>query len=72
GLWGFVNKASLALAAGLVLPALDFAGYEPSGANGPEALAALTLAYAGAPLALKALALVALARTPDPEKEAAS
>lgn len=71
GLWGFVNKASLALAAGLVLPALDFAGYEPSGANGPEALAALTLAYAGAPLALKALALVALARTPDPEKEAA-
>jgi len=72
GLWGFVNKASLALAAGLALPALDLAGYEPDGANGPEALAALTLAYAGAPLALKALALAALALSPDPEQEAES
>lgn len=71
-LWGFVNKASLALAAGLALPALDAFGYAPGGVNAPTALAALTFAYAGAPCLLKAIALAALALTPNLEKEVLS
>jgi len=70
GAWGFVNKASFALAAGLALPALDYFGYAPGGANPPEALAALTFAYAAAPCGLKALALAALAISPNLEGEA--
>ena len=60
GLWGFVNKAALALAAGLALPALDAAGFVPGQANDASALTALTIAYAAAPCVLKALALLAL------------
>ncbi len=52
GLWGFVNKFSLALAAGLALPVLDAAGFVPGDQNPPEALAVLSLAYAGIPCAL--------------------
>jgi len=61
GLWGFVNKAGLALAAGLALPALDAFGFTPGEQNNPEALFALSIAYAGAPCALKLLAITALA-----------
>lgn len=60
GLWGFVNKASLALAAGLALPALDRFGFNPGGQNDAAALFALSIAYAGAPSALKLLAIAAL------------
>lgn len=70
GLWGFVNKFSLALAAGLALPALDAAGFVPGGSNTPEALWALSLAYAGAPCVLKALAALILLFTPVHEAPA--
>jgi GPH family glycoside/pentoside/hexuronide:cation symporter len=68
GLWGFLNKASLALAAGTALPALAAAGFNPGGStNGPDALFALTIAYAAIPCALKALAVFTLVLTPITE-----
>ncbi len=63
GLWGFVNKASLALAAGLALPVLGAAGFAPGTSNPPAALEVLSLAYAGVPCALKAIAAIALILT---------
>lgn len=69
GLWGFVNKAGLALAAGLALPVLDLAGFAPGIANSASALAVLSAAYAGIPCLLKLIALAALALTPNPEPE---
>jgi glycoside/pentoside/hexuronide:cation symporter, GPH family len=62
GLWSFVSKLSLALAAAVLLPALQAAGFAPSAANDDAALWALTLAYAGLPCALKLIALAYLAR----------
>ncbi len=62
GLWSFVSKLSLALAAATLLPALQWAGFTPSAPNGEPALWALTLAYAGLPCALKLIALAMLAR----------
>lgn len=62
GLWSFVNKATLAIAAIALLPVLDAAGFVSGGVNEPEALRVLTLLYAGLPLALKAIALLLLAR----------
>ena len=53
GIWNFVAKLNLALAAGLALPLLALLGYEPGGGEG---LAALTYAYALLPLGFKALA----------------
>ena len=68
GLWGFVNKFSLALAAGLALPALGAAGFAPGAVNTPEALGTLSLAYAGVPCALKAIAALILLITPIQER----
>ncbi len=70
GLWSFVSKLSLALAAATLLPALQWAGFTPSAANAEPALWALSLAYAGLPCALKLIALAMLARmslSPKPE-----
>jgi len=53
GVWNFIAKLNLALAAGLVLPLLGAAGYLPGSGAG---LSQLTLAYALLPLAFKALA----------------
>lgn len=53
GVWNFVAKLNLALAAGLALPMLGLLGYVPGSAAG---LPALTFAYALLPLAFKALA----------------
>ncbi|MEM9794954.1 MAG: MFS transporter [Pseudomonadota bacterium] len=67
GLWSFVNKATLALAAIALFPLLDAAGFVSGAESNPaDALLLLTALYAGLPLALKALALVLLART-DPK-----
>jgi Na+/melibiose symporter-like transporter len=52
GIWNFVNKLNLALAAGIALPALALLGYTP-GARDEGALAALSFAYAALPCALK-------------------
>ena len=62
GLWSFVSKLSLALAAAVLLPALQGAGFTPTAPNTDAALWSLTLAYAGLPCALKLLALAYLAR----------
>jgi GPH family glycoside/pentoside/hexuronide:cation symporter len=72
GLWSFVSKLSLALAALLILPALDAAGFESGAVNPPEALWTLTLIYAALPCVLKVIAilLLAMTRLPGPTKEA--
>lgn len=56
GVWNFVAKLNLALAAGLALPLLGQLGYAPGSANDQGGLAALTFAYALLPLAFKTLA----------------
>ena len=55
------TKLNLALAAGLALPALQWAGYTP-GSRDADALWSLSLAYAALPCGLKLLALGALWR----------
>lgn len=64
GLWSFVSKLSLALAALTILPALQAAGFQPGATNTEPALKMLTLIYAGLPCVLKVTAIVLLARTP--------
>lgn len=63
GLWSFVSKLSLALAAATLLPALQAAGFAPGAQNPPSALVALSLIYAALPCVLKLIALTLLART---------
>lgn len=61
GWWTFAGKMNLALAAGMALPLLDLAGYQP-GARDPAALQALAWAYALLPCILKLGAAAALQR----------
>lgn len=65
GLWSFVSKFTLALAAVILLPALEKAGYV-SGAPTPapeKAVDLLRLLYAGVPCVLKLAAIFLLWRT---------
>ena len=64
GLWAFVTKFSLALAAATLLPLLDSAGFVPGGDSPQSALVLLTLLYALVPCLLKALAIALLLATP--------
>lgn len=57
GFWNFAGKASLALAAGLVLPLLSWAGFEVDAPKTEEALTTLAFLYAIVPCILKLLAL---------------
>ncbi len=57
GLWHFTNKLTLALAAGLALPLLAWAGYVPSGGS---SITVLSLAYAAIPCLIKLGALAVL------------
>lgn len=59
GVWNFVAKLNLALAAGLALPLLALLGYTP---GTPEGLSALSFAYALLPLLFKVLAAALLWR----------
>lgn len=60
--WGFVAKATLAMAALVVLPLLQWSGF--SGPDSPpQALAVLGLVYAGLPCLLKLAAMSLLAAT---------
>lgn len=63
GLWNFVSKLSLALAALTILPALQAAGFQLGAQNTESALVTLTLIYAGLPCVLKLTAIALLART---------
>lgn len=67
GLWAFVSKLSLALAAVVLLPLLDLAGFVPGTSNGAAALAMLSLLYAILPCILKVFALGLLFLTDVPE-----
>lgn len=68
GLWSFVSKLSLAVAALTVLPALHLAGFQPGLSNSDSALSMLTLIYAGLPCVLKlvAITMLAVTRLPSP------
>jgi len=59
GVWNFVAKLNLALAAGLALPLLGALGYTPGALTG---LSALSFAYALLPLLFKGLAVALLWR----------
>jgi len=65
GLWSFVSKFTLALAAAILLPVLDVAGYvsDASAPSPPEAIDLLRLMYAGVPCVLKLAAIYLLWRT---------
>lgn len=63
GIWGFVNKATLAFAAAVALPMLQFYGYEPGAVNSVQALASLSFMYAALPCILKLIAVTALYMT---------
>ena len=67
GLWSFVSKLSLALAAATLLPALQAAGFVPGQDNAAGPLFTLSLLYAALPCALKLLAIVLLAATKVPK-----
>ena len=64
GLWAFVQKLALAVSAAAVLPWLQAQGFAAGGTNSPQALTALSLAYAALPCALKSLALACLFLSP--------
>jgi glycoside/pentoside/hexuronide:cation symporter, GPH family len=73
GIWSFVSKFSLAVAAVTVLPTLDATGFRAGTGPMPEqALITLTMLYAVLPCGLKLLALAMLAATPLGEMRAAS
>lgn len=65
GLWSFVSKVSLAIAAAVLLPLLDAVGFQAGApAQSEEALNFLTLSYAVLPSGLKIAALLLLVATP--------
>ena len=70
GIWSFAGKLALALAAALALPLLQMQGFQPGTDNSPQALAALTIAYAILPCILK-MAAFALALTLPSERATA-
>ncbi len=64
GVWNMVWKLTFALAAGIVLPALAWAGYDPSGTPDASSLAGLSFAYALAPSLIKCVAALLLWQSP--------
>lgn len=66
GLWSFVGKFTLALAALALLPMLERAGLQAAPGQSPEAAVSLLIwLYAGVPCVLKLLAIALLARAKD-------
>lgn len=63
GLWSWITKLNLALAAGIALPLLEMLGYVP-GTSDASGTQALVLAYAVLPCVLKAAAAALLWRAP--------
>ena len=64
GLWSFVSKLSLAIAAATLLPTLQWAGFTTGTTNSPQVLTLLSVLYAAVPCALKAIALLLLTFIP--------
>ena len=67
GLWSFVTKLTLAIAAGVLLPLLEAKGFVSGGVNPDGALVLLTVLYAIVPCVLKLVAIGLLLVTPNPE-----
>lgn len=63
GLWSLVSKFTLAFAAVLLLPLLEWQGFEAGTDNSPEVLTLLTVLYALVPSILKLVAIALLAVT---------
>lgn len=72
GLWSFVSKFTLALAAVTLLPTLDAAGFQAGQENSEEALRLLSLLYGLVPCALKLVAIALLVATPIDERSTPS
>lgn len=70
GLYAFLGKAVLAVASGLVLPALEMAGFQPAQSNSAHSLWALSAAYAALPCGLKIFASILLYRSIQNEEHA--
>lgn len=64
GIWNWMTKINLALAAGLALPLLERLGYVPGSTSGTQGLQALSIAYALLPCGLKLAAALVLWRAP--------
>lgn len=71
GVWNFISKFTLALAAGIALPVLAWLGYAPgAAAGGATSIEALRVSYAVLPCVFKFLALTLLWLSPiDQRKE---
>ena len=67
GLWSFVSKLSLAIAAGSLLPILAAYGFKSGQTNTDAALQTLTVLYAVVPCGLKLVAMAVLSITPVAE-----
>lgn len=68
GLWSFVSKFTLALAAVTLFPALDAVGFQAGQENSEDALRMLSLLYGLVPCALKLIAIILLLATPIDER----
>jgi len=68
GIWSFAGKLGLALAAFLVLPALEFKGFTPGAENSATALRTLNFSYAVVPCALKLCALAFVLTLPKQDQ----
>lgn len=53
GLWSMVTKLSLALAAGIALPLLEWRGFDPTGVSSPQGIGQLVWLYAAWPVCVK-------------------
>ena len=62
GLWNFASKVSLAIVAVVILPVLQFFGFQPGLDNSEKDLFALSFGYAVLPCTLKMLAIWMLLR----------
>ena len=58
GIWNFSNKLALALTAGILLPIMEFAGFETQDMRSSLSREILTISYAIIPCGLKILALI--------------
>ena len=58
GIWNFSNKLALALTAGILLPIMEFAGFETQDMRSSLSKEVLSMSYAIVPCGLKILALI--------------